>query len=190
MSFRKIDRLEEIDLATVTYAEMEWKYGTGVGITTGQGAYKKHSYRSGAMAELGDIEEHIWYAAMEYIIQREKEESLLNALIEWERKHGFSRNEKERRQEALVKHSMRLFDRQEWVGYIPFNRKYRPEVLAQADIRHAIFDCCDMAGEVTQAQIDRAYIGTISCPHCGCWSTFTVLGIEDAPWQDCRISDL
>lgn len=190
MSFQRIDRLEEIDLSTVTCAEMRWQYGTGVGSTTGQGAYKRHSYRSGAMTELGDIEEHIWYAAMEHIVQRDKEEDLLNALIEWEHEHGFSRNEKERRQEALVKHSMRLFDHQEWVGYIPFNRKYRPEVLVQANIRCAVCDCCDMPSEVTQAQIDRAYTGRISCPHCGCWSTFTLLGIEDAPWQDCRISDL
>ncbi len=190
MSFRKIDRLEEIDLATVTCAEMQWKYGTGVGSTTGQGAYKKHSYRSGAMTELGDIEEHIWYAAMEYIIRRDNEESLLNALIEWEREHGFSHNEKECRQEALVKHSMRLFDSQEWVSYIPFNQKHRPEILAQADIRCAVFDCCDMPGEVTQAQIDRAYTGKISCPHCGRWSTFMLFGAEDIPWQDCRILDV
>ncbi len=189
MSFQRIDRLEEIDLSTVTCAEMRWQYSTGVAITTGQGAYKKNGYRSGAMTKLGDIEEHIWYIAMEYIVQRDKEEDLLNALIEWEREHGFSCNEKERRQKALEKYSMRLFDSEAWVSYLPFNRRYRPQALAQASIRKAIFDCCDIPGEVTQAQIDRAYTGRISCPHCGCWSTFILLDAEDAPWQDRRTQE-
>lgn len=75
-------------------------------------------------------------------------------------------------------HGTDHYDMQRWKGNMA------------ADIRHAIFDCCDMPGEVTQAQIDHAYTGRISCPHCGCWSTLTLLGIEDAPGQDCRISDL
>lgn len=186
MSVRRIERLEEIDLSSVTCQDLRWRYGTGVDVSHGYGAKKSHHYRNGVMTLLGDVEEHIWYSATEQLVHRNQEDSLLDALTEWEREHGYGRSEQEHHKEALAKYSMRLFDCEAWVDYLPFNRRYRPQVLAQANIKAAVFDCCDQIGEITQAQIDRAYTEKVHCPHCGCWSTFTLLAAGDAPWQDCR----
>ena len=38
-------------------------------------------------------------------------------------------------------------------------------------------------GEVTQEQIDGAQKGEVCCPHCGRWSTFSILSEELPPWD-------
>lgn len=134
MSRERIDHLKDIDLSTVTCEQLRWMYGTGVDQVTGQGRQKKHTYRNGAMTLLGDIEESIWSAAMEYVAERDGEGWLVDALTEWEKQFGYAKTPKDQRCEALVKYSMRLFDREKWVDYIPFNEKYRPSVLSQKHV--------------------------------------------------------
>ena len=36
---------------------------------------------------------------------------------------------------------------------------------------------------VTQEQIDGAQKGEVCCPHCGRWSTFSILSEELPPWD-------
>ena len=67
------------------------------------------------------------------------------------------------------------------IGFIPFNAKYRPEILNTADIVFVRMACCPEAGTVTQEQIDRACSGQISCPHCGRWNSFTILERGSVP---------
>jgi len=181
---RRIDTIGEIDLASVTCAEIRRHFGTGVALSTGSGREKKYTYRSGVQTDIGDIREDIWYQVAEHVVQRNGELWLVDALTEWERTHNFAnRKPTELRQEALDLYAFRIFDNEEWVCYLPFNRKYRPEVLVQATIVTVTTDCCKTPGEVTQAQIDRAYVEQISCPHCGRWSTFSILPDESPPWD-------
>lgn len=66
-------------------------------------------------------------------------------------------------------------------AYLPFNKRYRPEVWRAAHIVYVRNECCHKISPVTQEQIDHAYNGTIPCPHCGRWSEFIVLGIRLQP---------
>ena len=85
------------------------------------------------------------------------------------------------RKEALQLHTSRIFDNPQWVGYLPFNKRYRPEVWDAANIVFVRMECCPEPGAVTQEQIDRSYMGQIACPHCGRWNTFTILGNHSGP---------
>ena len=87
----------------------------------------------------------------------------------------------ELRKEALQLHIDRVFDNPQWGGYLPFNKRYRPEVWRAAHIVYVRNECCHKISPVTQEQIDHAYNGTIPCPHCGRWSEFIVLGIRLQP---------
>lgn len=175
MGILRIEKVSELRPHLITFPNLRWKYGTGVAISTGEGRYKKHSYRNGVMTELGDIEESLWYQLMSQLIQRNSEQWLLEALIEWEKEQCYRPlSLSEIRKEALHLHSVRIFDDPEWVDFLPFNRKFRPDILMQAHIVAIITECCGIRGEVTQEQINRAYDGTIHCPRCGRWSRFTL----------------
>ena len=122
---------------------------------------------------------------MEQIAQRDNETWLVDALAVWEAEHNYTRRSPAQiREEALELYSMRIFDQPEWVVYIPFNRRFRPDVLDGAHIVTVINDCCKKPEEVTQEQIDRAYGGTVACPHCGRWSTFSIVSGEAPPWEE------
>lgn len=75
---------------------------------------------------------------------------------------------------ALICHAYRLFDDPLWYHFIPFNRKYRPEILTSFKLITVTCGCCGKPGEVTQEQIDNAIDGKISCPVCGIYSNYSV----------------
>ena len=87
------------------------------------------------------------------------------------------------RHKALQLHISRIFDNPRWVNFIPFNREYRPEVLEHASLVTVINECCGKPGEVTQEQIDGACTGTVACPHCGRWSSFSIVEPKQAEEQ-------
>ncbi len=185
MSYKRIDSLDGIDLSTVSLSDVRWQIGSGIAISSGSGRDKKYRYRNGVITNIGDIEEHIWYQLVEQIAQRDNEVWLVDALAVWEGEHNYLRRSPAQiREEALELYSMRIFDQPEWVVYIPFNRRFRPDVLDGAHIVTVINDCCKKPGEVTQEQIDRAYGGTVACPHCGRWSTFSIVSGEVPPWEE------
>lgn len=175
MDILRIDSVSGIDPASISFSNLRWKYGTGVDTSTGKGHDKKVSYRFGVMTELGDIKEDVWYQLMEQLIQKNGEQWLLDALIQWEKEHNAAKNSLSViRKEALQLHSYRMFDEPQWVYFIPFNRQSRPVALEQAHLVTVISECCGIPGEVTQEQINRAYEGKVCCPHCGCWSKYTI----------------
>lgn len=179
-----IDSIDQIDLSTVSISDIRWKIGTFHPFSSGFGRDKKHWSRSGALTSTGDIEESVWYKAAEYIAKRDGELWLVDALTEWEHDHNYRCLKKaELREEALVAYSHRLFDHPRWVDYIPFNRKYRPKELETAHIIPVITACCKMRGETTQEQIEGAYQGKLSCPHCGRWSEY-VIALDSDVWEE------
>lgn len=172
---RRIDSLSSTNPESLSFPNLRWRFGTGVGTSTGQGHYKKSGYRSGVMTELGDIEITVWIQLMEQLIEKSGEQWLLDALICWEKETNYTNaSDSKLREIALELHSARIFDDPEWVCYIPFNKRFRPDVLEQAHLVTVVNECCGLPGEVTQEQINRAQDGSIFCPLCGRWSKFEI----------------
>ena len=179
-----INSIEQLDLNTITTADIRWKYGTFRPYSTGSGRDKKHFSRSGVATAIGDIQEDLWYQVAEHIAKRDGEEWLVDALAQWNKEHNYGKDSPtELRRDALQSYSYRIFDNPQWVLYVPFNQRYRPEVLETARLVTVVCDCCEKPGETTQEQIDRGQNGKVSCPHCGRWSTFTILSEELPPWD-------
>lgn len=175
MGIERIDSVSRLDPAVISFSNLRWKYGTGVDTSTGKGYYKKVSYRNGVMTDLGDIEITVWGQLMEQLIEKSGEQWLLDALLQWEKEHNYTKASAAKlRESALELHSARIFDDPEWVCYIPFNQRFRPSALEQAHTVTVVNECCGLPGEVTQEQIDRAYNGEVCCPHCGRWSKFEI----------------
>lgn len=126
-----IDRIEDIILAEITFDSIRKMYGTGRSFTTvnSQGENKSH-YRLGCMTAIGDVEESVWKQVVRQLIIREAETDLFRNLKCWlkDSKMMF-RDAYELEDYALELHAARIFDCPEWVGYVDFNSKYRPEIL-------------------------------------------------------------
>lgn len=126
-----IDKIEDINLAEITFGSIRKMYGTGRSFTTAnsQGEKKSH-YRNGCMTAIGDIEESVWKQTVRHLIIRENETELFRNLKSWlkDSKMMF-RDANELEDYALDLHAARIFDRPDWVGYVDFNTKYRPEIL-------------------------------------------------------------
>lgn len=165
------------DLSTITFEDIQWQYGVFRCNSTGAGRDKKYFPWRGAKTKLGEIEERNWCRLAEAAIEHARETDLLKQLIQWCSEHNFTgASAAEIRREALQLHTSRIFDNPQWVGYLPFNKRYRPEIWDAANIVFVRMECCPEPGAVTQEQIDRSYMGQIACPHCGRWNTFTILG--------------
>ena len=136
-----------------------------------------------AILNLPAIDKGVWQAA-EALIQKAGEQKLLEALTDWESRHNYAKDSARTvRHKALQLHISRIFDNPRWVNFIPFNREYRPEVLEHASLVTVINECCGKPGEVTQEQIDGACTGTVACPHCGRWSSFSIVEPKQAEEQ-------
>ncbi len=173
MSSRRINSVSEIHADQLTFGSLQWLHGVFHPISYGAGRDKKHSCWRGVQTRLGELEEKLWYQLVESLIQKAGEQALLDALIEWESNHNYTRDSpQEVRKEALRLHTARLFDDPRWIHFVPFNRKYRPEALEAAHLVTVVSECCHTPGEVTQEQIDHAANGMVACPCCGKWSPF------------------
>lgn len=170
------------NLSTITFEDIQWQYGVFRCNSTGAGRDKKSFPWRGAKTKLGEIEERNWCRLAEAAIEHAGETDLLKQLIQWCSEHNFTgASAAEIRREALQLHTSRIFDNPQWVGYLPFNKRYRPEFWDAANIVFVRMECCPEPGAVTQEQIDRSYMGQIACPHCGRWNTFTILGNHSGP---------
>mgnify|MGYP001851273096 CR=1 FL=1 len=178
---RCIDDLGKLDFSKLTFEDLRWKYETFHTTSTGSGRYKEHGSWSGFMTGIGEIEDSVWYQASEKLIRQKGEQKILDALIQWSRENDGQRDSAEEvRKDALKLHMLRVFENPRWTGYVPFNRRYRPEVLEQAHLVTVISSCCGQPGEVTQEQIDAADGEAIACPCCGRWTAFTIVD-PDSP---------
>ena len=185
------------DLSTITFEDIRWQCGVFRCNSTGAGRDKKYFPWRGAKTKLGEFEERNWCQLAEAVIEHAGETDLLKQLIQWCSEHNYTgASAAEIRREALQLHTRRIFDNPQWVGYLPFNKRYRPEIWDAANIVFVRMECCPEPGAVTQEQIDRSYMGQIACPHCGRWNTFTILGYRSGsgstsgptPRSDCELN--
>ena len=114
-----------------SYEDLRFGHYTGQAILlSGSGRDKKYTYRHGVSTKLGDIEETVWYEAMNRLIERSGELELLQSMTEWVADNTpWLRTDKERHKEAVILMSYRVFDDPKWMGYEEFNRRYRPDYL-------------------------------------------------------------
>lgn len=182
----RIDSLAGLDLSTISRENIRWQIATGVSLSSKRGRKQSNSYRFGVLTDLGDIEISQWRQLAETLVERQGEQWLVDALIEWGLAHNYTKSTlDEIRLDALKDYINGLYDRPEWVDYIPFNRQHRPQILDHARIVTVFHVCCGRPGEVTQEQIDRAWQGEIACPHCGRWSLFAPCLANGAlPWEE------
>lgn len=163
-----------------SFADLAHRGGTGRAYTiSGTGRDRKIGYRVGVTTKVGDIEQSEWKQLMHELIRSSGEEPLYLALVEWHKNTAFLRTKKEVEDYALQLHSNRIFDNPLWVGYIGFNRKYRPEVLENAELVEILPHCCKQPGFITKERLDSASFSfdgpTVPCPICGRFSTFGVI---------------
>lgn len=171
-----MDGLTSGDTTLMSYEDLRWQYGVFRSKVVGKGRSKKITSYYNVMTNLGEIEQDQWCRLAKALIERDHETWLLNCLREWEATHNYTgRTEQGILQEALILHIARIFDDPCWVGYIPFNKKYRPEALKDAHLVRVKTSCCGTPGLVTKEQVDHRTNGTIPCPHCGRWSEYTSL---------------
>lgn len=168
----------------ISFETLRVHYCTGRSyLIKGEGRNKIYGYRHGVMTDLGDLEKSEWISLMKELIEQHGEQVLQEHLRQWcqERFPRFHRKD-ELEQEALELHAARIFDDPEWVSYIPFNRRYRPEVLETARLVWIRTECCQTPSQVTMEQLDMVdhRDGRIACPVCGRWSQFRRYVKEDA----------
>ena len=179
---KEIKTRQDIDAASFTFENLRWKYGVFRPMSSGAGRNKKHWGWCGVVTALGEVEEKVWYQLAEQLIKNAGEQQLLAHLIEWESECGYTKSSSDEvRKEAIHLHVSRIFDDPEWIHYLPFNKRYRPEIWEAAHIVYVRNECCQKVSAVTQEQIDRSSYSIIYCPHCGRWSRFTILGRRVKP---------
>ena len=175
MERQRIRDLREIDFSKLEFEDLQWQYGVFQSTSTGSGREKRHGSWIGVRTELGEIEVKVWCQAAEKLIREKGEQELLGYLTQWCSERNILKESADRiRKRALQLHVDRIFDNPRWVDFVPFNRRYRPDVLNTAHLVTVVNECCQKPGVVTQEQIDAACEGAIACPCCGRWSHFEV----------------
>ena len=165
-----------------TFDDLRFHYSTGRVFTiSGSGRNAKKEYRHGVQCNLGNIEESKWCFLMDELIDRSDERELHNQLLEWIEENPWHMAQKELDLEAFRLHSMRMFDCELWADFLPFNYRYRPNALHNIKTCWIMTDCCNLPGEITQAQLDEKYNRNdkgekiTRCPICGRWSTYRII---------------
>lgn len=84
------------------------------------------------MTNMGDIEKGEWATLARNLVDKYNESDLFNQLMQWYTDMiPFIGRQKQHERESYVLqlHMSRIFDHKDWVDYIPFNAKYRPNIL-------------------------------------------------------------
>lgn len=161
------------DIANLSFSDLKVRYFTGRSILisdTGQG--KRYQYRNGCMTALGDLEISEWREMITELIAYRSEQELQKQLYEWCAEHTpWLHGKSEITDYALECHAARLFDDPLWADYIPFNRKYRPNVLDSAELIWAKTACCGTTQQFTVPQYQKICRQNFFCRTCNEWTT-------------------
>jgi len=126
---------EAIDVPQgISYEDIRLMYHTGKFVRDYSSQDKKAGkYRIGVMTKLGDIEEKDWIRYAEELVRRNNEETLFKQLKSWYRQTTpWLRDEKDLHRYTLECFVARIYDNPNWVDFVAFNERYRPEVLKKS----------------------------------------------------------
>lgn len=158
----------------LTFADLRVHYYTGRSyLISGEGRDKVFGYRHGVMTDIGDLPEDEWVRLAKQLIQKSGEQKLYQQLFAWEKEHcHWERKTPQFEQDVLSMHMARLPDDPVWCDFIPFNRKYRPAVLTNAELLWAKCSRCGNLHEMTGKQLKNIRgrsNGKLYCQKCGDW---------------------
>ena len=95
---------------------------------------KKYGYRHGVETPIGDVEKSLWGELMKELITQNGDSMLFEQLFEWYQNCPLAgRTKLEREQYVLRCFSHKLFDDENWADFVPFNQKYRPNILTSKE---------------------------------------------------------
>lgn len=167
----RINSLTGIDLKTVTAEDLHWKYGTHSSESKGKGRDKVTTSRSGVQTPIGDIQIGVWVEAAKAVIHRDGLDEELEHMTGYylkDKSPAFPNKMLEYRALRAVLDG--LFKDPAWVGFIEYNEKYHPDLLAAASLVEVYTDCCGAPCTFTKAWLERGD-KYATCPQCGEWGT-------------------
>ena len=103
------------------------------------------------------------------------------------KEHNYTKATKsELEQQVLELHAARIFDNQLWVDFIPFNKRFRPEVLETVKLIPVMPECCKKVGYLTDARYRERnpYCDENFCPHCGRWTKISLVDNKEIKGDD------
>lgn len=167
-------------IGDLTYRQLACRHCTGRAVQLrGDGIHKEYAYRNGVVTAIGDIEENQWMSLVKCLVREKyEEERLYGQVLEYiSGRIPWARTGAEREFQALEMMADRLFDNENWVDYLYFNRKYRPEVLQAVQTVKILPECCKHEGEIIKARFDqdnrteseKKELASF-CPWCGKWT--------------------
>ena len=112
------------------------------------------------------------------MVQHGHEEELFNNLPQFETETTYNRcfDFNTLRQYILELYKDRIFDHLSWIGFVPLNRKYRPNFIKDIKFIKIKYKCRGAIGEITAEQIKPA---GAPCPKCGRYALFTRIPNEN-----------
>lgn len=175
----RIDKEEQLKGEEITLEKLQRKYGTFqcrcVGLD--RVGKKKYNSRVGIQTDLGDIEIQLWKELVLRCIEQAGEKALYQHYLVWTIKHDITDCSREKIEEdVLDRYILRFFDDPRWGDFIPFNRKYRPEFLANFELAKTKQLCCGYTEEVTRLWLDQLRVSELRCRRCGKTAPFSVIG--------------
>lgn len=134
----------QFDADTLTFSDLRWQYAVGRSYTEGSGINRKTTYQSGVSTPIGIIEQSQWVALVRNLIEQAGEKHLYENMLSWVKSNcaWLSNNERNAQIYALELHTDRIFDNPKWVGFLPFNEKYRPDALCRHQAEQEDSSCC------------------------------------------------
>lgn len=167
----------------LAFEDLRVHYGTGRSILlSGNRQEKKYEYRVGMMTNVGDIERSEWIVLAKQLIEKANEQDLYLKLLEWETEHNYCRRKtSELEENTLELHMARIFDDPKWVDFILFNRKYRPEVLENADLVWFRYNCCGKVMQTTRELYESMTSRGDNTIYCRCCGEQTSISPTDPP---------
>ena len=168
-----------------SFADLRIHYFSDKSESRKVGRYREYTTKEYAMTALGEIELRQWQDMAEKVISAHHEEALQKQLFEWvQETFPWLNTPSKQKVESLDLHMSRMFDNPLWVQFVPFNQRYRPDVLREAHLVKVKTSCCEGDGVTTKEQVDEASSrgGTICCPNCGRFSSFEIA--KNAPERE------
>lgn len=172
-----------LDIATLTCEDLRVHYQTLHNVhISGTRRNRVTEDRTGMKTNIGDIEISAWMDLIRGLITRLGETDLQEQLQRWVKENcAWLHTQEAVEQYALELHATRIFDDPMWIGYIGFNRQYRPEALMNADLIWGKRKCCGKSRQMTREHFEwmRSIIGGEEyCCDCG---GHTSLVLTDPP---------
>ena len=162
----------------LTFEDLRPHFGTGRAyVISGTGRDRVYGYRTGIRCNAGDIEVSEWREKVKELIESHGEQELFRQLLTHLKETNYTKASKAvLEQETLELHASRIFDNPLWVDFVPFNQRFRPEVLQTVKLIPVMPECCKKEGFITEAShLERTSAeGKNYCPHCGRWTMMKV----------------